>query len=310
MVSTFEDLGIEIRNLRRLADRNVKTWSAFNPSIACDDRGNYAVALRSSNYVILDHGELSVTTGGPIRNRVYFAELDSNFKIIDEPRMLDFSAAGIDVPRGVEDPKLLWRDGRWVFTGVFLERNVPVARNCICYLDEAATKVIRVDILPGYETKRPEKNWMTAANKPKNFDYIYDGNAIVRGNEVIHRLRDNAAISALRGNAHLVELLDGSYLGIMHQLHITKATHFSPTTFGMQENVFKDYHHFFVRFDNNGWAIEISEPFQFISRGIEFAAGIAEHEDNYVISFGKNDLSSHLAFIKKDNVMKMMKSVD
>ena len=96
--STFDELGGRVQHLRRLVTRNVKTWSAFNPSIAVDNSGNYCVTIRSSNYTILDHGELSVTTGGPIRNQVWFAELNDDLKIEDDRlRKVDFSAAVIDV---------------------------------------------------------------------------------------------------------------------------------------------------------------------------------------------------------------------
>lgn len=309
MVSTFEDLGGEIKYLRRLVDRNVKTWSAFNPSIGIDDKGNCAVAFRSSNYVILEHGELSVTTGGPIRNQVWFAELNSEWGL-ENLRKIDFSGAGIDVPRGVEDPKLLWRDGKWVFTAVFLERNTPTARNCVCYLDSAATKVTHIEIIQGFDTKRPEKNWMTASKKPKKFDYVYDSNGIVIGDRIIHRMRDAKELAKLRGNAHLIEMPDGTYLGMMHSLRIRKTQKFSGSTFGIVEYVEKYYEHYVMRFSNEGWATEISEPFVFVSPGIEFANGVIIKDNRLVISFGKDDVSSHLAIIDFEKILKIMKSID
>jgi hypothetical protein len=73
--------------------------------------------------------------------------------------------------------------------------------------------------------------------------------------------------------------------------------------------VLKDYHHFFVRFDADGWAVEVSKPFQFVSPGIEFAAGLLEKNGHYVISFGKNDASSHIAIIENKHVKKIMERV-
>ena len=308
LVSTFEELGGRVQYLRRLVDKEDKSWSAFNPSIGISETGLLAVAIRSSNYVVLPHGELSVTSGAKIRNRVWFAELSDKFEL-KNLRQIDFSRCGRDFPRGIEDPKLLWRDKQWVITGVAMETDIPKARNCICYLDKKAEYVTRVDIIPGYETLRPEKNWMTAYKKPKNFDYVYDGNGIVRGDEVIHRLNDNKHLSALRGNAHLWELDDGTYLGVMHTLTVTKSKEYIPSRFMTVDNVQKCYHHRFVRFNNDGWAIATSPPFIFISEGIEFAAGIVAKDDEYVISFGKDDVSSHLAFIDKSKVHAMMKSV-
>lgn len=313
MVSTFnfafEKIGGDIKYLRRLVNKEDKTWSAFNASIGVSDSGSYAVAIRSSNYVILPHGELHVTVGGPIKNQVWFAELNDDLEL-QNLRQIDFSRCGAKFPRGVEDPKLLWRDGKWLFTGVAMEKDIPVARNCVCYLDDKAEYVTKVDVLPGYEAKRPEKNWMTAYKKPKNFDYIYDGNGIVKGDQIIHRLRDNKKLSSLRGNAHLIELEDHSYLGIMHTLKITKSTAFSQTRFAPVEVVLKDYDHYFVKFDKNGWATHVSTSFKFVSEGIEFAAGIVEKGDDYVISFGREDVSSHLGIINKETVHKMLEPID
>ena len=310
MVSTFESLGGEIRYLRRLVVKEDKLWSAFNPSIGVSDSGSYAVAIRSSNYVILPHGELSVTTGGPVLNQVWFAELNDSLGL-ENLRKIDFTKCGVHISRGVEDPKLLWRNGRWMFTGVAMEKtHTRVARNCVCYLNKSATAVEKIEILPGYETKKPEKNWMTAYKKPKNFDYVYDGNGVVKNGQIIHRLRDNALLSALRGNAHLVELNDGTYLGVMHTLYVTRGKKYLPERFTEVDNVHKEYRHRFVRFDENGWAIEISDDFFFISRDIEFVNGFVARGDDYVLSFGYNDVSSHLALIPQEQVYAMLKSVD
>jgi hypothetical protein len=75
------------------------------------------------------------------------------------------------------------------------------------------------------------------------------------------------------------------------------------------DDVQKDYYHYFVRIDRNGWVIEMSEPFRFISKGIEFAAGIIEKDGNFVISFGKDDVSSHLAIIDKKKALKLLKKI-
>lgn len=309
MVSTFSELGGTTRQIRRLVDKEVKTWSAFNPSIGITDDGKLAMAIRSSNYVILEHGELSVTTSGPIKSQVWFTELNDEFEF-QNLRKLDFSAAGIEVVRGVEDPKLLWRDGRWIFTGVFLERNVPIARNCVCYPDKKMTKVEKIEIIPGIDAGRPEKNWMTAYIKPKNFDYIYDANSVVVDDKVVHTLRDNPKLNALRGNAHLIPYDNGTYLGLMHQLKIKRFDKVSQSTFGVMHHVHKFYTHVVIRFDENGRAIEMTDHFKFDGDGIEFAAGFIAHGDDYVISYGRDDITSHLAVIPQKKIRKLLKSID
>ena len=309
MVSTIKQLGGEVRNLRRFASPDDKLWSAFNPSIGVSPSGKYAMTIRSSNYVILPHGELSVTTGDKIANKVWFAELDDNLQL-ENMRVVDFAPSGWKMRRGVEDGKLLWREGNWMFTGVALERDIPVARHCECYMNSDATAVDKLILFPGVSSGRPEKNWMTASNKPANFDYVYNGNAIIKDDLVISRLRESKVLAGLRGNTHLLELGDGTYLGLMHKLIVSKKQIYIPSRFLHVDSVYKNYHHFFVRVDENGWIVEVSAAFQFVSPGIEFAAGIVEKNGNYVISFGKDDVSSHIAIIEKSKVLKLLKKID
>lgn len=327
-VFTFEQIGGRIQRLRRLVDRDDKNWSAFNASIGFSPKHGYAVTFRSSNYVILDHGELHVVTGGPIRNHVWFAEIyaDSGLEaeaeaeaaaegekgeqwVLDNLRKITFSERCPKFIRGVEDAKLLWRDDRWMFTAVAMEKEIPVARHCECYLNEDATEVEDVIVYPGVDARRPEKNWMTAGNKPTNFEYVYGANAIVQNGVVVHRLRDIDELSALRGNTHLLEQADGTYIAVMHRLMINKRPVYDARRFSHVEGVDKIYNHYFVRVDSDGWVIEVSQPFYFMHRGIEFAAGIVETESEYVISFGKEDVSSHLAFIDKNIVQKGLKPI-
>lgn len=306
--STFEEFGGRIQYLRRLADKNDKAWSAFNPSIAHSPERGYAVAIRSSNYVILEHGELSVTKAGPIRNRVWFAELDDELKL-QNLRQVDFSESGHETSRGAEDPKLMWRGGRWMFTAVAMERNIPRARYCECYMDDDATKVTDIVMYDGIDTNRPEKNWMTCANKPAKFDYIYDGTGIVKDGRVVHWLNNASELSGLRGNTHLLEQADGTYLGVMHRMHGRASKMYSPTRFATVDAYHKNYFHYLVRFDADGRAIEVSDKFQFMGDGIEFASGIVERGDEFVISFGRDDASSHLAIIKARDLLKKLQKI-
>ncbi|WJZ48426.1 beta-mannosyltransferase [Actinomycetia phage DSL-LC01] len=291
-------------------DPEVKTWSAFNPSIGVSPDGQYAVAIRSSNYVILESGELHVTVGGPIANQVWFAELDDDLKI-QNLRKIDFSKSGYSLRRGIEDPKLLWRDGGWQFTGVMMEQqHTKVARHCHCIMDKAAKSVTKIEVHKGVEARKPEKNWMTPYEKSPHFDYIYGPSAIIKDDKMIHTLVDNPDFTGLRGNSHMLTLEDGTLLTVMHKLWSKTYSMYSPNNFGTITAKDKNYFHYFARFDERGTLIQITEPFQFISRGIEFAAGLVEKDGSYIVSFGKEDVSSHLGIIDKNKVMKMLVSIN
>lgn len=303
-------LGAEIINLKRFAEPNTKEWSCFNASIGYSPKKGYAIAFRSSNYVILPHGELHVEGGGKIRNRIYFSDLDDDFSLKNFHRV-EVPEDVIPASRGIEDPRLFWRGRNWHFAGVMMESHTPVARLCVCKLDAKAKEVQTVEIYDGMKPNQPEKNWLVPDLKPNpNFDFVYGPTAIVKGDKIIYTMSDNHEIAALRGNSHMVEQEDGSYIAVMHKLWIKKARGYSQKHFSMVDWVNKNYGHYFVRFNRQGAIVEISEAFQFIAPGIEFVGGMVEKDGNFVISFGREDVSSHLAIIPKATAIKMMKPLE
>ena len=303
-------LGAEIVNLKRFAVEGDKIWSCFNPSIGYSPKKGYAIAFRSSNYVILPHGELHVEGGGKIRNRIYFAELGDKFELKNF-RQITVPENVIPAPRGIEDPRLFWRGTRWYFAGVMMESHTPVARLCICKLNAKATEVETVEIYDGMKPNQPEKNWLVPDLKPNsNFDFVYGPTAIVKGDKIIYTMSDNDDITALRGNSHLIEQEDGSYIALMHKLWIKRSKGYSQKHFGMVDWVNKNYGHYFVRFDRFGSIVEMSGAFQFIAPGIEFVGGMVEKDGNFVISFGREDVSSHLAIFPKSSAIRMLRPLE
>lgn len=305
-------LDAKIVNLKRFAEEGTKNWSLFNPSIAQSPvDGSYVCAFRASNYVIMpDTGELRPTEGAKIKNRIYFSDITSDYKVANL-RQINVSSDLVNTSRGMEDPKLFWRDGNWCLTAVMMEEHTPVARTAVCKLNKEATEITEIFVEAGVDASKPEKNWMLPDREnSKNFDYVYGPSAIVSGGSITFLRRDFPILSGLRGNSHLLELPDGTYLGVMHRLWTKKTYSYAPHVFGMQPGLDKNYIHFFARFDRFGRLFQLSDPFQFMGRGIEFAAGLADHGDSYVISFGKQDVSSHLAIIRKDTVGEMLKDVE
>ena len=302
-------LGGEVFNLKRFAYPDDKSWSMFNPSIGSSPQG-YAMTFRSSNYVIMpDSGELYVETGGPIKNKMFFTETNENMELLNL-REISFKDSGLKIERGVEDAKLFWRDNKWHFTGVIMERNIPTARMGHFTLDPKTSTAKLIKIYKGMNPKKPEKNWMAPTEPSKHFDFIHGSTSVVKGEHVIHSLSDNIKIAPLRGNTNLLTLDDGTYLAVVHILYSRKTRTWDGRMFGMRDGLYKDYTHLFARYDERGQLIALGEEFKFIEPGIEFAAGMVEMGDDLVITFGKDDVSSHYARIPKWKALKMLVAVD
>ena len=302
-------LGGEVFNIKRFAYPDDKSWSLFNPSIGSSPQG-YAIAFRSSNYVIMpDSGELYVVTNGPIKNKMFFTETNENMELLDL-REINFEDSGLVLKRGVEDAKLFWRDSKWHFTAVVMERDIPTARMGVFTLDPKTSTAKLTKIYKGLNPKKPEKNWMATAEVNKNFDFIHGPTSIVKGDVLTHYLSDNLKIAPLRGNTNLLSLNDGTYLAVVHILYTRKTVTYDQRTRGMRDGLYKDYTHLFARYDERGQLVELGEEFKFIEPGIEFAAGMVEMGDDLVITFGKDDVSSHYARIPKWKALKMLVAVD
>jgi len=301
-------LGGHIVDLLRFPDVTDKEWGATNPSIGHNGKSVYAVTLRSSNYYIDKRGTYIPFFGEEFLSRVYFSELDRNWKP-KKLRRIDFDGLEVSFGRGVEDAKLFYRDG-WFFTGVVLERDhTPSARMAVFELDTRKNKVVSYYKYPGRDHKVPEKNWMIPYETNPHFDLVYGPNQIVRGHEMQTWMTDNPDIYNLRGSSNLLPYEDDTYIGVMHRTYFNRTSPYVSTTFATVQSTLRDYIHHFVRFDKYGYIIEMSEGFRFHSPGVEFCAGMIFKGNQAILSFGKNDVSSHLAFLDKSTIAGLLSPV-
>lgn len=71
-------------------------------------------------------------------------------------------------------------------------------------------------------------------------------------------------------------------------------------------NLYCKTSHYFVNYDQKGIIINISKGFIFESMSVEFAAGLCEQGDNFLVSYGSKDVSSHIAILSKDTILKSL----
>ena len=306
---TIKGLGGHIIDLRRLVDPQNKNWSATNASIGYNGKSTYAATFRSSNYVITPNGQYTVTEGGTIKANVWFSELDKDMKP-SKLRKIDVNGLNIKFNRGLEDPKLFWRDGSWYFTCVVLEReHTPTARMGIAKLDTRHNRITSFEKFPGIDSARPEKNWMLPYEPNPNFDWIYGPNATIKDGILTTFMSDSSDVTALRGNSNLLDLGDETYLAVTHRLYTKAGKMYIPQTFGSMDSYTRNYVHYFTRYSYTGQIISMSKGFQFYQPGVEFAAGLVMKGKDFVVSFGRGDVSSHLAVLPIKTVMESLQPI-
>jgi hypothetical protein len=305
---TIKTLGGTVVDLLRYPDPNNRDWGASNPSIGHNGKTLYATTIRSSNYHINALGRYIPNFGDRFLARAFFSEFDRDWKL-KKLRQIDFDGLDVSFGRGVEDCKLFYRDG-WYFTGVVLEKtHTPAARMAIFELDHRKSKVISYEKVPGRDAKVPEKNWMIPYTPTEHFEWVYGPNQVILGHTLQTWLTDNDQIYNLRGGSNLVDFDDDTYLGVMHRTYYHGTSPYVGSTFASVQSELRDYVHYFVRFDKHGYILSLSPGFRFHQAGVEFAAGLVFKGDQTIISFGRNDVSAHLAFIDTDIIRKSLQVV-
>lgn len=302
---TFIGLGGKIWPIGRYVSEN-RNWSACNPSIAYSPELGYAMTVRSSNYILHPKsGVINVLEGDGVHSQVWFCELGDDL-VPKNMRKVNFLPEDPSVDRGVEDPKLFWRDGSWYFTGVMLEKeHTPEARMVLYQYDPVANTAKFIRKWEGPDAAKPEKNWMLPYEPNPNFDFIYGPSSIVKDDFIVSKPSTIRAIGGLRGNSNLWSLGDDTYIAVVHNL-------FSRYTKGENDLYIQDraYIHRIARYNIFGDLTELGPEFVFRSLGVEFAAGLVVKDGSLIISWGERDETSYLATIPLETVLDSLVPVE
>lgn len=308
----FSDLGGETWRIRRFPLEDDKRWSAFNPSIGYSPKEGYVVLFRSSNYFFDPKtGDTVATIGSRVKNRMFLANLDESWQIIDSTqREIDFSECGIFL-RGPEDGRLYWKDGSWEILAVMREPHVTNDIPRIGTFRLNGTKATMLKLHTEGDLQPVEKNWMPFYKKPEDADFVYSAISVYKQGQgkITRREPSELAGANVRGGSCLWPLADDTNLAIIHEAEQERVNIYSNRKFGYVTRTERNYYHRFALYSNNGTLLKLSDKFKFIGAKIEFAAGLVVAGDEVVVSFGYKDVASYLGKIKLDAVIKMLKEV-
>jgi len=123
-------------------------------------------------------------------------------------------------------------------------------------------------------------------------------------------MTDHPATANLRGGTNLHRLGDDTYLAVLHKKYLNFTAEVNGATFGNNREAHMRYTHMFARYDVKGNLLQMSDPFIFFKPGIEFGAGITMQGKNFLISFGRNDVSAHLAIMPVKQVLESLKPIE
>lgn len=307
---------MEVRHVLTLPETGPEfnRWSAFNPSICeAGDGSGYGMTMRSSNYVFGEpRPKVHITIGDYVETRVWFGRLREDMWGLESYGRVDVQA---DPPlkRGAEDPRLYWLNGGWEFMATILDQpHAPegIGRMARFTMDEQSMTAQIQEVYKSRKTLMVEKNWSKTSDGTGNFDFIYGPNIVVRGRK-FEQIGPKEVVPKLRGGTQLLALGDGTYIACGHMTHDkrTDTPVFDQRRLSVHYPTTRHYTHMFVRYNENGRIIAVSDEFRFQDLPIEYASGIVRHEDKFVVSFGVEDKSTWLAHIPVNDVMENLRDV-
>jgi hypothetical protein len=277
-------------------------WPAFNPSIAADGDG-YAMIVRTANYVLTDgRYEFLDGNGAPTGRRVvhtrnYFVRLGADFVADDVREIHDRSGRTVHPTgiHGLEDCRLVhWRDGWWATATVRDSTAAGMARVLLVRLVEHGDDVHAVDAveLPAPSASQHEKNWVPfTVDGRLRLVYRWHPRRVLEWDgstlQVVEERPGDALQADWRGSSQGARI-DGGWLFAVHEVRAAAAG--------------RQYLHRFVRLGDDG-DVRWSPQFTFTGAPVEFAAGLAVHGNEVVVSFGVGDAVAALAVVPLDALL-------
>ena len=298
-----------------------------NPSIY-NDNGKILLNLRNINYTLY-HSEKNKFEHqwGPLvyihpendwnlRTWNYMCELNESMEIIRYNKIdtSKFPDKELWEFVGLEDARIVRWDGKLYITGVRRDLDpTGIGRMELSEIeitDDGVKEIAQYRIpIPGDDDTLEycNKNWMPILDLPFHYIKWTNGTEVVRYDINTNKTtrictkdwKDFGCID-LRGGSQVLAL--GEYwIALCHETFLTK----SPA--GRKDGT---YRHRFVIWDKDWNIVKVSERFSFLEGEIEFAVGMCEYGEDYLISFGFQDNAAYLLRVNKNFVLDFIGEYD
>jgi predicted GH43/DUF377 family glycosyl hydrolase len=291
--------------------------SLTNPSVLVVD-GKIIVNIRNVNYTLY-HSELNKFEHmwGPLsyihpendmhlRTANYIAELDENLDIVHYSK-IDTSKFDTYQPQwefvGLEDVRLInWNNKIY---GIGVRRD----------LDTIGTGRMEISELEFNENSVKEVSRYRIPGPPPDNEYCMKNCTPIEGmpfhllkwtnptclmeffpegkeSQAFETTKHNSKANDMRGGSQVIRYKDG-YLTLIHETDLYNSE---------QGNKNATYRHRFVLWDKDFKNQRFSKLFSFLNMKIEFCCGIAEYQDDYLITFGAQDNTAYILKVSKSFV--------
>tara|TARA_R110000868_G_scaffold96277_1_gene264869 strand:- start:10 stop:987 length:978 start_codon:yes stop_codon:yes gene_type:complete len=298
--------------------KDLKGPAIANPSIY-NDNGRILVNLRNINYTLY-HSEKKKFEHhwGPLiyihpendqhlRTWNYMCELNENMRIkwyyqIDTSKFPDKELWEFV---GLEDARIIRWDGKLYICGV--RRDLDIVGTGRMELSEIEITENGVKEINQYRIPTPidknsycEKNWMPIIDMPFHFVKWTNGTEVVRydmNTGETHQvfLSDWKELGCvdLRGGSQVIPYDNEHHFALNHETYLHRS---------QQDRKDGTYKHRFVIWNKNWNIVKVSKQFSFLNAEIEFAVGMCEYGNDYLMTFGFQDNAAYLLRVSQSFV--------
>jgi hypothetical protein len=282
----------------------------MNPSVFVDKNNKIIVNLRHVNYTFY-HSEKKLFQHpyGPLtyihpeddihlRTWNWYLELNDN---LSTKRYTKVDTSKFDTYEplwdfvGLEDARIFRWNDKLYLSGVRRDTTTNgegrMELSEIEVTDTEVKEISRVRIHPPNDpSSYCEKNWMPILDKPYHYvkwsnpTEVVEVNANTGASETIYTNSFVELPRDLRGGSQLVPFEDG-YLAITHEVDLFNSEA------GRKDAI---YWHRIIKWDKNFNIVKFSKEFHFMDAHVEFCIGLAEYNDNFLITFGFQDNTAFL----------------
>jgi hypothetical protein len=300
-----------------IPSKDLKGPSLTNPSIYLDG-DKILVNLRNINYTLY-HSEkkkyehpwgplvyIHPENDWKLRTKNIICEYDENMnqKWYSHIDTSDFPDKELWDFVGLEDARIVRWDDKLYMCGVRRDLDtIGTGRMELSQIEinnQQVKEVAQYRIpIPGNGESYCEKNWMPIVDMPYHFVKWTNGTEVVKYNietnttdqVALKHWKDIGCID-LRGGSQVLPFGEG-HITLCHETYLTRSE---------QDRKDGIYRHRFIVWDKNWDIIEVSPQFSFLEGEIEFAVGMCEYGDDYLITFGFQDNASFLLRVNKSTV--------
>lgn len=281
-------------------------YAPCNPSIVRTGDG-YAINCRAVSYRIDAYQRYaSLEADGILRTRNILMRLDRELRFIDQTDVVcDLEPLRETVVRGLEDCRLVATREGLGFTCTTAEFHPagPIKISLVMLAGDG--RIARHVPLSGYADDQVQKNWLPFVSPDSGaLSAVYgyapfvvleiDPVSGVCHPVVVHE--HQRPFDSFRGSAGPVPLpahAGGGHLLLVHEVAFSQLRY---------------YLHRFVRTDDEWRITEVSRPFFFLHRGIEFACGMCvSHDGDLLITLGTEDRDAWLCRVPMDTVLGLLR---